>query len=147
MRVLIVDWGNRCIACSGSQGADAEEVFLSENRTGAAKLQLWENMKRWSSNSFLMGAGTVSSSVSDRQLLDSGLVFGAVYVVYEVVEVDGHKLLKLRNPPGDHGEWKGDWSDESPLWTGRLRAKLGVVDDADDGTFWMSIDDFVFAFR
>ncbi|KAA0150485.1 hypothetical protein FNF29_05288 [Cafeteria roenbergensis] len=128
-------------------GADAEEVFLSENRTGAAKLRLWAQLKQWSANGFLMGAGTVSRSASDRQLLDSGLVFGAVYTVYQVVEADGHCLIKLRNPPGDHGEWQGDWSDNSPLWTGRLRHKLGVVDDSDDGTFWMSVDDFVFAFR
>jgi hypothetical protein len=128
-------------------GADAEEIFLSENRTGAAKLQLWANLQRWQRNGFLLGAGTVSRAASDKQLQDSGLVFGAVYVVYEAVEVDGQRLLKLRNPPGDHGEWQGDWSDNSPLWTARLRAKLGVVDDADDGTFWMSVDDFVFAFR
>lgn len=134
-----------CFRCL--QGADAEEVFLSENRTGAAKLRLWAQLKQWSSNGFLMGAGTVSKSASDRQLLDSGLVFGAVYTVYQVVEADGHCLIKLRNPPGDHGEWQGDWSDDSPLWTGRLRHKLGVVDDSDDGTFWMSVDDFVFAFR
>ena len=25
-------------------------------------------------------------------------------------------LVKLRNPWGS-GEWKGDWSDKSPLWT------------------------------
>ncbi len=122
-------------------------MFLSENRTGAAKLRLWAQLKQWSANGFLMGAGTVSRSASDRQLLDSGLVFGAVYTVYQVVEADGHCLIKLRNPPGDHGEWQGDWSDNSPLWTGRLRHKLGVVDDSDDGTFWMSVDDFVFAFR
>jgi len=30
-----------------------------------------------------------------------------------------HKLVKLRNPWGG-GEWKGDWSDESYLWTKEL---------------------------
>ena len=30
------------------------------------------------------------------------------------------KLLKLRNPHGNT-EWEGDWSDESPLWTPKLR--------------------------
>ena len=40
----------------------------------------------------------------------------------------------------------GDWSDDSPLWTRRLKKKLGWTDE-DDGTFWMSFDDFCNAFR
>jgi hypothetical protein len=30
------------------------------------------------------------------------------------------KLVKMRNPWGE-GEWKGDWSDKSDLWTDELR--------------------------
>jgi hypothetical protein len=36
---------------------------------------------------------------------------------------------------------KGDWSDSSSLWTPELRKELKVVDE-DDGTFWMSLQDF-----
>lgn len=39
-----------------------------------------------------------------------------------LVEKDGNEvmLLKLRNPWGSF-EWKGDWGDESDLWTPELK--------------------------
>lgn len=37
-------------------------------------------------------------------------------------------------------EWKGDWSENSNLWTNELRKKLKAKDEK--GTFWMSFDDF-----
>jgi hypothetical protein len=40
-----------------------------------------------------------------------------------VVEVDGTRLMQLRNPWGE-GEWKGRWADKSSLWTKRIKAKL-----------------------
>jgi len=49
-------------------------------------------------------------------------------------------LVRLRNPWGKL-EWKGDWSDNSPLWTPKLKAELRVV-DSDNGIFYMSISDF-----
>lgn len=41
---------------------------------------------------------------------------GHAYAVLTIREVKGIQLLNLRNPWGDF-EWKGDWSDTSPLWT------------------------------
>jgi hypothetical protein len=41
-----------------------------------------------------------------------------------------------------HGEWTGDWSDSSEQWTKKWRAKLKYDDQTDDGTFWMSLEDF-----
>ena len=128
-------------------GADAEEIYLASASHGANKLVLWNTMMRFKRNGYLMGAGTVMPNSNDRELMDSGLVFGSAYVVYDVRSVDGKRLIKLRNPPGDHGEWKGDWGDKSPLWTKRLKKKLEFSDDEDDGCFWMSFDDFTLAFR
>lgn len=104
-------------------------------------------MLAWKRNEFLLGAGTVTADTADHEAQDTGLVFGATYVVYEVRTIDGYQLIKLRNPPGDHPEWKGDWSDNSRLWTRRLKAKLGWSKDAADNTFWMSFDDFCNSFR
>lgn len=50
------------------------------------------------------------------------------------------KLVKLRNPWGSF-EWKGDWSDNSPLWTPALKECLDVK-NRDDGIFFMSYSDF-----
>lgn len=128
-------------------GYDSEEIFLLQATQGPARLQLWEKLQRFAKNGFLMGCGTIANNAANAELMDSGLVFGACYAVYQVRSVDGHKLLQLRNPPGDHGEWRGDWGDDSQLWTTRLKSKLGWTDDASDGTFWMSFDDFCLAFR
>ena len=94
----------------------------------------------------MLGAGTIAEHLADRQIQAMGLQFASTYVVYDVRLIGNLKLLKLRNPPGDHDEWKGDWSDKSELWTLRLKYKLDVQ-DVDDNCFWMSFDDFVNAFR
>lgn len=60
----------------------------------------------------------------------------------KVVEVDGIKLVQLRNPWG-RGEWTGDWSDDSDLWTTRMRNVLNWNLIEDDGIFWMEFGDFL----
>ena len=134
-------------ALSRLTGGEAEEIYLAHESRGAKKAMLWDRMLAWRRNQFLLGAGTVTADTADHEAQDTGLVFGATYVVYEVRVVDGYQLVKLRNPPGDHPEWKGDWGDNSRLWTRRLKAKLGYSKDAADNTFWMSFDDFCNAFR
>jgi calpain-15 len=42
-------------------------------------------------------------------------VQGHAYSIVQVKEIDQFKLVKLRNPWGSF-EWKGNWSDQSPLW-------------------------------
>merc|ERR1711916_393231 len=54
---------------------------------------------------------------------------------------NGVKLIQARNPWGER-EWKGDWSDSSPLWTAELKKELDW-ENKDDGIFWMSLEDFV----
>jgi calpain-15 len=74
-----------------------------------------------------------------------GLISGHAYSVIAVCEVTGSdgrdaRIVQVRNPWGS-GEWLGDWSDESTLWTEAAKKKAKMV-VADDGTFWMSFDDF-----
>lgn len=49
-------------------------------------------------------------------LYHSGLVNSHAYSVIDVVHSHGFKLIKLRNPWG-RGEWEGDWSDKSSMWS------------------------------
>lgn len=58
------------------------------------------------------------------------------------IEAANTKLLKIRNPWGQF-EWDGDWSDKSDKWTKEMIKAFNPVLDDDDGTFWMSFDDFV----
>ena len=66
---------------------------------------------------------------------DRGIVSGHAYTVISVHEAEGIKLMRVRNPWGKH-EWKGDYSDHSPLWTESLKKELGWI-DKDDGMFFM----------
>ena len=57
----------------------------------------------------------------------------------DVKDVDGVRLLQLRNPWG-HYSWKGDWCDNWPHWTPELRQRL-MPHGADDGVFWIAFED------
>ena len=74
-----------------------------------------------------------------------GLISGHAYSVIDTCEVTGSdgkvaNIVSVRNPWGS-GEWLGDWSDNSELWTdaAKKKSKMKV---ADDGTFWMCYEDF-----
>uniref|UniRef100_A0A8D9ASX2 Calpain-D n=1 Tax=Cacopsylla melanoneura TaxID=428564 RepID=A0A8D9ASX2_9HEMI len=67
------------------------------------------------------------------------LVSRHAYSVLDVRDMDGTRLLQLRNPWG-HFSWKGDWSDDSNLWTPELRETL-MPRGASDGVFWISFED------
>lgn len=60
-------------------------------------------------------------------------------------EAEGHKLVKLRNPWGE-SEWAGDWGDNSPLWTQKMKSLLSYTGQR-DGVFWMSFEDFTIQFQ
>ena len=74
-----------------------------------------------------------------------GIVSGHAYSLISINEFEHQgqlvRLLKLRNPWGS-GEWKGDWSDASPLWTPELRASQGCKIE-DDGTFFIPFEQYL----
>lgn len=67
---------------------------------------------------------------------------GHAYTILSVAEAEGNKLLCLRNPWGKF-EWKGDWSDDSPLWTSSMKRAIKPTFSPDDGVFWMAWHDFL----
>jgi calpain-15 len=91
-------------------------------------------------------AASAGSTKASKELLEGlGLIGNHSYGVLDVREVkdafdEEVKLIQLRNPWGDF-EWKGDWGDDSELWTPKLMQELNQT-DKDDGTFWMCLDDF-----
>ena len=46
----------------------------------------------------------------------NGIYQGHAYSLLRLFSEGDLKLISLRNPWGK-GEWRGDWSDRSPLWT------------------------------
>ena len=94
-----------------------------------------------------MGAGSPENPRGDAAFSEEGIVQGHAYAVLKVQDLDEVKLIKLRNPHGQHGrEWTGDWSDGSYKWTTKLKAKINE-EFAEDGAFWMAIDDFLYEFK
>ena len=65
---------------------------------------------------------------------------------HEVHTAEGPvRLVKVRNPWGQY-EWKGAWSDSDWHWTADLKSQVGFT-EANDGTFYMSIEDYKNEFR
>ena len=127
-------------------GCETDCICLAPASRGFGKETLWEQLTRYKKNGYILGCSTGSSSLADHDIAEMGIQFNSSYTIFDVRYIDGYKLLKLRNPPGDHEEWNGDWGDKSSLWNRRLKARLGWTDE-DDNTFWMCLDDFCNVFR
>ncbi|KAJ0953180.1 putative calpain-3 protein [Helianthus annuus] len=128
-------------------GGAGEEIDMrsSQAQIDLASGRLWSQLLRFKQEGFLLGAG--SPSGSDVHISSSGIVQGHAYSLLQVREVDGHKLVQIRNPWANEVEWNGPWSDSSPEWTDRMKHKLKHVPRAKDGIFWMSWQDFQIHFR
>jgi hypothetical protein len=110
--------------------------------------ELWARVLSYRAARFLLGASCGGSSVDAEAAEAMGLHTRHAYSVLDVQAgyMDAgppYRLLKLRNPWGS-GEWRGDWSDSSPLWAREpgLAARLRPDGRRDDGVFWMAFDDF-----
>ncbi|TPX13299.1 uncharacterized protein E0L32_006272 [Thyridium curvatum] len=70
-----------------------------------------------------------------------GIVELHAYSVMRAVEIDGKRLVLLKNPWGK-GEWTGPWSDGSKEWTPEWLRKLDHR-FGDDGSFWIEYSDLL----
>lgn len=70
-----------------------------------------------------------------------GIQDSHAYSVLDARDLDGFRLLKLRNPWGKV-EWTGAWSDGSKEWTLEWMKKLDHK-FGDDGVFWISYEDLL----
>lgn len=180
-------------------GGHVEEAFL--DLTGAPTLvynfdhhdfnarSFWSDLMQFRSKRLPMGCATSSSqegiigmhaySILDvREVKDVSAEFffdkisaGTLGNVSGFTELDNVvRLLRIRNPHG-RGEWQGEFSDKSDVWTRLLAHKkngdstafvgekeLAVCDltksqspdlkrtMVNDGTFWIGYDDFLMGF-
>lgn len=91
---------------------------------------------------------SVTSNPSESQtktLLKKGILYLQSYSLLDIAVVKNRegnevRLIKLRNPFGNY-EWEGDWGDESKCWTEEAK-KICDLQVADDGIFWMCLEDF-----
>jgi hypothetical protein len=109
----------------------------------------WAKLKESNAQNFILTCFTKSTQITEEKS-ESGLVSGHAYSIMDVREVIDSRgkvrmILEIRNPWGKF-EWKGEFSDKSPLWTAEAKRSL-KVEDHDDGVFWMPFERFVEAFE
>ncbi|KAE8684909.1 hypothetical protein F3Y22_tig00111105pilonHSYRG00694 [Hibiscus syriacus] len=128
-------------------GGVGEEIDIrsSQAQLDLSSGRLWSQLLRFKQEGFLFGDGSPSSS--DVKVFSSSIVQGHGYSLLQIKEVDGHKLIQIRNPWANEVEWNGLWSDSSSKWTDRMRYKLKHAPQSKDGIFWMSWQDFQIHFR
>lgn len=105
----------------------------------------WSKLKEANAHNYPLTCFTKSSQVVEEKS-GQGLVSGHAYSILDVKEaVDSRgkvrMILQIRNPWGKF-EWTGEFSDNSPLWTPKLKKELKVI-VSDDGVFWIPFESFV----
>lgn len=81
-----------------------------------------------------------TGELSDTESERTGLVSTHAFAVTNLEEVDGIKLLQLKNP-WSHMRWKGNYSENDTRWTPELQRILNydpkVAQTVDNGVFWI----------
>jgi hypothetical protein len=112
---------------------------------------LWRQLLDFHAAGDLVGAG--STNGRDTDATPRGIVKGHAYAILRVADVDGTRLLQLRNPWGTQA-WSGPFSDRDPghRWSPRLKEAVGFAPSTQGrsektGVFWMEHCDFVREFE
>ena len=131
--------GLPCFAASHIMGVPSESY---NHDTVEDPEEFFEMLKSADKRNFTMMAASHGQGESRNE---EGVISGHAYSLISIHEVKSNgqraRLLKLRNPWGS-GEWQGDWSDKSPLWTPALKKEVGFV-DGDDGIFFIELEDYL----
>ena len=132
-------------------GAPCESVPLQASSLQSPEEELdtelvWAQLLSSREQRFLMGAscGGGNMKIDEDQFRAVGLRPRHAYSVLDVRDLEGIRLVRMRNPWG-HYSWSGDWSDNSPIWTPELRDML-LSGGGDDGVFWIAFQDVLLYF-
>ena len=94
-------------------------LLNEEIQVSIADNLFWLKVRDFAQKGFFLGGGTLPE---DEIPFQYRLIGGRhAYAILDVLELDGNKLLLLKDPRGA-SEWSGEWSADSLNWTSRLRA-------------------------
>ncbi|RFU77601.1 calpain family cysteine protease [Trichoderma arundinaceum] len=116
-------------------GGVTSEIFTTDILD---KEHFWKELLKVNQD-FLFGCSTGVWGVNWGER--KGILELHSYSIQKAVDIDGKRLLRLKNPWGK-GEWKGRWSDGSKEWTPEWLEKLGHR-FGDDGDFWIAYEDLL----
>ncbi|XP_069129465.1 calpain-15-like [Argopecten irradians] len=134
-------------------GAPCENIDLQDNLQMSEEdidpNFIWARLLSSRDAGFLMGGscGGGNMRVDEEGYEAVGLRPRHSYSILDVRDVEGNRLLRLKNPWGRFS-WKGDWCDTSPCWnTISPHAKEDLMLHGDTaGIFWMSLSDLMIYF-
>ena len=130
-------------------GGIPELINIDHNMTEEESDALFHVLETVSANGAMLS--TALGNNLRYEATYKGLQSSHAYSMTAVVDVsrwfssEKLQLIRLRNPHGDGGEWRGDWSDDSPLWSkvsSSTKKNIGL-ESSDDGEFYISFQDFV----
>ena len=117
--------------------------------------QLWNRVQKYLSWYYVLACSKTTSTTSETKAGEtepsSGLLISRAYSILAAKEIGALRFVKIRNPWGISGDWKGEWSDESPKWDEHPEVEQAMKEDDSigfdrlirDGTFWMVWEDYV----
>lgn len=119
-------------------GAPHEVIQVNESKA------LWDKIIKYQKKGCYMGCASERPDLPDEHdhnaPNDMGIFQNHAYGILDAQEVQGNKLLRLRNPWGKE-EWNGAWSDDSKEWTDELLNHFNYSGE-NDGTFFMEFSDW-----
>jgi len=100
--------------------------------------EYWDTIQAWFSKGYLIYGNTELDPAWDQ----GGSEASHFYSIINLVESEGIKLLKIRNAWGVF-TWDGAWSNGHENWEENPTVKsLCKYTGEEDGTFWISFDDY-----
>ena len=85
-------------AMSALTGSEAICMPLAGASRGVGKRALWDSIIKFQKNGYIMGAGTGSQALADKEITEMGITFNASHSIYKARKIDGLQIIKLRNP-------------------------------------------------
>jgi hypothetical protein len=127
-------------------GGIAKKIRINDKPDENEKKKLFEDLKRWVNQKYLLGCmrfnegeEDLNDSRSDNDE-DEDIIYNSVYVIIDVQEADGFKLVYLINY-WKKGKWTKEFGQEDEAWETNKSLKQKLDYEAfPDSTFWMLYD-------